>query len=157
MDKAIFEKCETCLQDEPAACSSWCPLHFDVAAFCNEMAQGEFQKSYKMMQKRIPLAGIIGMICDHPCEDVCVRGKYDHALRIQDLERAAVLYGYVPVKKSVILPKKNGNVVVIGGGISGITAAMELDKKGFRVTIMEQQDRIGGRIWDFEGKQLNEI
>ena len=68
---------------------------------------------------------------------------------------AAVSYGYTPFKKGPSVPKNKGKVAVAGGGISGITAAFELDKKGFLVTIYEQSNRLGGRIWDYEGKLIS--
>lgn len=155
MNQDLFEKCETCLQDEPAASTAWCPIHIDVASFAGEMEKGDFKKAFKVLQKRIPFAGMIGMICDHPCEKACIREKVDRSVNISELERSAVYYGYAPFKKSTSISKNNGKIAVIGGGISGITAAFELDKKGFLVTIYEQSDRLGGRIWDYEGKQID--
>jgi Fe-S oxidoreductase len=149
MDKRLFDECEKCLQDEPAPCSAYCPLHLDVAAVMAEAEKGDFKKAYKLLEKRIPFTGIVCMICDHPCEDVCVRKDAGSAISISDVEKAAVMYGRVPFKKSVFLPKANGRIAVAGGGLSGLTAAFELNKKGFGVTIFEQADRLGGRIWNY--------
>ena len=154
MDKNLLDSCENCLNDEPAASTAWCPIHVDVASFMSELEKGDFKKAYKVLEKRMPFAGIIGMICDHPCEKACVRDKLDKSISISELERAAVLYGRAPFKKGISAPKSNGKVAVIGGGISGISAAYELDKKGFNVTIYEDSDRLGGHIWSFEGKQI---
>ena len=155
MDTNLFEKCEQCLQDEPAATTAWCPVHVDVPLMISEIEKGDFKKAYKVLEKRIPFAGILGMICDHPCESACVRKKLDQAVSISELERAAVTYGYTPFKKGVSLPKKKGKVAVVGGGISGITAAFELDKKGFQVTVFEESNRLGGRIWHYEGEMIS--
>jgi Fe-S oxidoreductase len=77
-------------------------------------------------------------------------------IRIGDLERAAVTYGKAPKKNIVTLSKKKGNVAVVGGGISGISAAFELNKKGYRVTVYERSEKLGGRIWDFlEGGRIS--
>lgn len=151
MDKNLFDECEKCLQDEPAASTAWCPIHIDVASFNLEMEKGNFKKAYKLLEKRMPFAGIIGMICDHPCENACVRGKLDRSISVSELERAAVCYGYAPFKKGFSVSKNNGKVAVIGGGISGISAAFELDKKGFHVTIFEKSDKLGGQIWNYAG------
>ncbi|WP_027398481.1 pyridine nucleotide-disulfide oxidoreductase/dicluster-binding protein [Anaerovorax odorimutans] len=156
MDKNLFEECEKCIQDEPAASTAWCPVHVDVALLNSEIEKGDFRKAYRVLEKKIPFAAIICSICDHPCEKVCVRNKVDQAINISELERAVVHYGYKPFKKGVLLPKKNGTAVVIGGGISGIITAFELDKKGFQVTIYEQSERLGGRIWDYKGILLDE-
>ena len=155
MDKNLFEECEKCLQDEPAASTAWCPVHVDVALFNSEMEKGDFKKAYKVLEKRIPFAGIIGMICDHPCEKACVRDQLDRSINVSELERAAVSYGHTPFKKGASIPKNNGKAAVVGGGISGITAAFELDKKGFQVTIYEKSERLGGKIWDYEGNLID--
>ena len=154
MDKVLFEECEKCLQDEPAASTAWCPIHVDVASFCGEMAKGSFKKAYKLLEKRMPFAGMIGMVCDHPCEKACVREHLDQSIRISELERAAVSYGCSPHKAGMSVPKENGKVAVVGGGISGLSAAYELDRKGFKVTIYEKSDRLGGQIWMYEGKRI---
>lgn len=156
MEKELFEECEKCLQDEPAATTAWCPIHVDVVSFDSEMEKGDFKKAYKVLQKRMPFAGIFGMICDHPCEKACVRNDLDSPIRVSELERAAVSYGYTPFKKGVALPKKSGKAAVVGGGISGITAAYELDKRGFTVTIYEKANRLGGQIWEYAGKLIEQ-
>ncbi len=146
---------DRCIYDEPAACTARCPIHVDVPAFVAEMEKGDFKKAYKILEKRMPFTRIIGMICDHPCEGVCVREAAGEAIRISELEKAAVSYGYTQPKKIRPIPKKVGRAAVIGGGLSGISAALELDKKGFKVTIYEKSDKLGGRLWDYEGAALD--
>ncbi|MBP1761125.1 MAG: pyridine nucleotide-disulfide oxidoreductase [Firmicutes bacterium] len=146
---------DRCIYDEPAACSAWCPIHVDVAAFVAEMEKGDFNKAYKILEKRMPFARVLGMICDHPCESVCVREAAGGAIRISELEKAAVKHGYTPPKKALSVAKKAGKAAVIGGGPSGITAALELDRKGFKVTIYEKSDKLGGRLWDYESAILD--
>ena len=124
MDKTLFDECEKCMQDEPAACTSCCPLHIDVASLSSEIEKGNFQKAYKLLEKKMPFAGIIGMICDHPCETVCVREKTDKAVSVSELERAAVRYGHAPFRQAAYVPKTIGKAAVVGGGLSGITLAV---------------------------------
>lgn len=156
MDKEKLRKTgDRCIYDEPAACTAWCPLHIDVAAFTAEMEKGDFNKAYKILEKRMPFARVLGMICDHPCESVCVREAAGGAINVSELEKAAVTYGYTPPKRTLSIPKNAGKVAVIGGGLSGISAALELDRKGFKVTIYEKSDRLGGRLWDYEGRNLD--
>ncbi|HEX3018567.1 MAG TPA: FAD-dependent oxidoreductase [Caproicibacter sp.] len=154
MDKKLLETCEQCIHDEPAATTAWCPIHVDVAAFNAEMEKGDFKKAYKILEKRMPFAGIIGMICDHPCEKACVRNNLDRSIAVSELERAAVTYGYTPYKKGLTPPQSAGTAAIIGGGISGITAAFELNKKNFKVTIYEKSDKLGGSIWNYQGQLI---
>src|SRR5712671_4415731 len=39
------------------------------------------------------------------------------------------------------------DVVVVGAGMAGLTAARSLAEAGLKVLVAEAQDRIGGRIW----------
>lgn len=156
MDNEMLLKTgDRCIYDEPAACTAWCPIHIDVAAFAAEMDKGDFKKAYKILEKRMPFTRVLGMICDHPCESVCVREAAGGAIRISELEKAAVKYGYKPPKKALSVPKKTGKAAVVGGGLSGISAALELDRKGFKVTIYEKSDKLGGRLWDYQGVNLD--
>ncbi len=153
LDK-LLETSDSCIHEEPPACTSNCPIHMDVIAFITEMEKGEYVKAYKVMEKRIPFARIIGSICDHPCEGVCIMGGCGGAIKISDLERTAIAYGFSPPKRTLPIPKNKGRVAVVGGGISGITAAFDLDKKGYRVTLFEKTERLGGGIRDYEGTVL---
>lgn len=151
----LLENGEKCIHDEPPACAATCPIHVDVSALLDAVGAGNFQKAYQILEKRMPFPRLIGRICDHPCHCACVREKMDCALNISELERAAVEYGYAPPKKMLPVPKTLGKVAVVGGGISGMTAAVELDRKGAQVTVYEQSPRLGGRLWDFAGSRLD--
>ena len=58
-------------------------------------------------------------------------------------------------------PGGGRKVVVLGAGVAGLSAAYELQKKGFEVTVLEARDRVGGRVWTvregFEDGQFAEI
>lgn len=153
--KKLLETGDRCIHDEPPACTASCPIHVDVSAFLEEIKKGDFTKAYKILSKRMPLPRLFGLICDHPCTSVCSREQLDCSVNIAELERAAVKYGDSQPKKILSVPKNAGKAAVVGGGISGIVAAAELNKKGFSVTIWEQSGRLGGRIWDYEGKRID--
>jgi glutamate synthase (NADPH/NADH) small chain len=154
LDK-LLEIGNRCIRSEPPVCAAFCPVHMDVIAFIAEIEKGDFKKAYKLMENKIPFARLIGKICDHPCEKVCVRKDAGGSIQISELERAVVDLGYTAPKKAFPMPKQKGNVAVIGGGVSGMVAAVLLDKKGYKVTIFEKTNRLGGRIWDFEGEGID--
>lgn len=145
---------DTCITDEPSACTALCPIHIDVRSFIDEIIKGDFKKAYKIMAKKMPLPRIIGKICDHPCENVCLRKDLGGAINIAELEKITVDLGFSPKKKSFVVPKNGKKVAVIGGGISGIMAADSLESKGYRVTIYESTEKIGGKIWEYQDKNL---
>lgn len=153
LDK-LLEIGDKCIHDEPPICVAECPLHMDVKSFIREIEKGDFKKAYKVLEKRIPFPRIIAKICDHPCEKSCVRQSIGGSINISELEKIVVEEGYTPPKKNLPMPKKDKKVAIIGGGISGIIAAYDLNKKGYMVSIYEKSHRIGGRIWDYESREL---
>lgn len=153
LDK-LLETGDRCINEAPPACTAYCPLHLDVKSFTEEIESGNFDKAYKLMEKRIPFTRIIGMICDHPCQDVCARDQKGGAISIGELEKATVYHGYSKPKKAFKVPSTNKKVAVIGSGLKGITASYDLLKKGIHIDIYERMDRVGGRIWNFQGEYL---
>ncbi|WP_024955567.1 pyridine nucleotide-disulfide oxidoreductase/dicluster-binding protein [Sulfurospirillum arcachonense] len=154
LDK-LLEIGNECIHSEPPVCVASCPVHMDVIAFTSEIEKGDFAKAYKIMENKIPFSRLIGKICDHPCESKCVRKDVGGSIKISELEKTVIDLGYDAPKKAMLLPKTKGNIAVIGGGLSGIVTAVELDKKGYQVTIYEKSSRLGGSLWDYEGKGLD--
>lgn len=153
LDK-LLEIGNQCIHSEPPVCVASCPVHMDVIAFVSEIEKGDFTKAYKIMENKMPFSRLIGKICDHPCETQCVRKEAGGSIRISELEKTVIDLGYTSPKKPLLLPKNKGTVAIIGGGLSGIVAATELDKKGYQVTIYEKTNRLGGSLWAYEGKGL---
>ena len=152
---AILEISNQCIHLEPPTCVASCPVHMDMLAFVAEIEKGDFSKAYKIMENKIPFSRLIGKICDHPCENSCVRKTLGGSIRISELEKTVIDLGYTPPKKAFPLPKTKGTVAIIGGGLSGCVAAVELDKKGYKITIYEKTNRLGGSLWEYEGKGLD--
>ncbi len=142
-----------CTQDEPPACSSNCPLHIDVRQFMKQLADGDNKAAYQTLKKTMPFPGILGRICDHPCETACRRKEAGEALAISSLERFCVeQYGAPdPVKP---LPAKRNKVAVLGAGLAGLTAALDLLNKGIRVAIYEQEKQLGGALHNYSEQVL---
>ncbi|MBV7274043.1 NAD(P)-binding protein [Clostridium sp. PL3] len=151
----LLIKQDLCIEDRPSACIAACPIHMDIKTFIEEIEKSDFKKAYKVMAKKVPFTRLIGSICDHPCENACVRNGLGGAVNIHELEKAVVKLGFSSAKRTIPIPKNGKKVAVLGAGISGVTAAFDLDKKGYDVTIYEKSEKIGGRLWEFEGKQLS--
>lgn len=154
LDK-LLEISNQCIRTEPPVCVASCPVHMDVIAFMSEIEKGDFAGAYKVMENKIPFSRLIGKICDHPCEATCVRKDVGGSIRISELEKTVIDLGYTVPKKALLLPKNKGNIAVIGGGLSGCVAAVELDKKGYRVSIYEKSHRLGGSLWEYEHHGLD--
>jgi Fe-S oxidoreductase len=136
-----------CIQEEPPECNSACPLHVDARLFLKEIQRGDWDAAFKVLNKTMPFPGILGRICDHPCEERCKRGPVGGPIAIGSLERLCV-EKFAGKKRVQPLPRKSQRIAVIGAGLAGVTAAMDLLKKGFTISVFESENRIGGSLWN---------
>ena len=146
---------ELCINDNPPACYTECPIHVDVKGFIGEIRKGDYDEAYRILKKRIPFINVIGLVCDHPCENSCVTNIDGNAISIHELEKAAVIYGGRAKIKKLPMPKVDKKIAVIGGGISGITCAYDLNQKGYDVYIYEKENGVGGSLLKMPGQTLN--
>jgi len=142
-----------CIQEESPECTSACPLHIDARLFLKEIQKGDWDAAYKVLTKTMPFPGILGRICDHPCEERCKRGPSGGPIAIGSLERRCV-EKFAGKKRVQPLPRKDHRIAVLGAGLAGVTAAWDLLKKGFTVSLFEPGDRLGGSLWDLPDQLL---
>lgn len=143
----LREQENRCIQEQAPACAATCPAHVDVRGMTAEIARGDFAAAFRLYRKTVPFPGIISRICSQSCQTTCLRKDLGGAIEIAALERAAVEFGSQGAEAIKPLPKKSKTVAVIGGGISGLTVAYDLVRKGWGVVIYEASDRLGGGLW----------
>ena len=143
-----------CIQECAPTCTSACPVHVDVKAMLTEIGRGDFSAALKIYKRTVPFPNVICRVCDQPCHDVCRRNEAGDAIAIRALERAVVEHGDSSTEKKRPTPKRSQQVVIIGGGISGLTAAHDLARKGYKVLIVEATDRLGGSLWLSDDRDL---
>ena len=128
-------------------CQWACPAHTDVPEYIRLIAQGRFTEAYLVNRRSNVFPGILGRVCDRPCEPACRRGRIEEKpVAICRLKRVAADHkddyraGLPPVPA-----KKNGyRVACIGAGCASLTVANDLMPLGYAVTIFEQFDTAGG-------------
>lgn len=145
---------EKCIQERPPACTTACPVHVDARRFVAEMKTGRFNEALDIFRKTVPFPGIIGRICDHPCQAACKRGEAGDAISIANLEKACVQMNSAPPVKITIPLKKDKRVAVVGGGLSGLAASFDLAGKGYPVVVLEAKDCLGGSLWEIPEEVL---
>jgi len=128
-------------------CQWACPAHTDVPNYIRLIAQGRFTDAYMLNRSSNVFPGILGRVCDRPCEPACRRGRIeDQPVAICRLKRVAADHRD---DISDLLPgapaDSNGyKVALIGAGCASLTVANDLLPLGYEVTIFEALATTGG-------------
>ncbi|MCP4682208.1 MAG: FAD-dependent oxidoreductase [Desulfobacterales bacterium] len=129
-----------------APCVTTCPAGINVQGYVQLIGQGKYKEAVQLIMERLPLPGVLGRVCPHPCESECRRINVDTPIAIRDLKRFAadqIDPADLPRPEIDDRPEK---VAVIGSGPAGLTVAYYLRLKGYRVTIIEALDKPGGML-----------
>src|SRR6202789_3357157 len=128
-------------------CQWACPAHTDVPEYIRLIAQGQFTEAYMVNRASNVFPGILGRVCDRPCEPACRRTRVeDKPVAICRLKRvAADLRGDVKDRLPKIPTQKNGKrVACIGAGPASLTVANDLMPLGYEVVVFEKLAVAGG-------------
>jgi len=143
---------------EMVKCRHACPVHTDACGYVTAIAEGKFEKAYRIARAHNPFASICGRVCGAPCERDCRRGDVDAPVTIRPLKRfVSDRFGpetgdytlYREANNDGMLPPNRGDyerVAIIGAGVSGLTAAHDLVKIGYKVTVFEAESEPGGML-----------
>jgi NADPH-dependent glutamate synthase beta subunit-like oxidoreductase/ferredoxin len=129
----------------PSPCHQACPVNGDIAEWIGLAGARDFRGAWEVLTRHNPFPAVAGRICHHPCETACNRGDYDESLAICKLERAvgdmALEHGW---RFDAPAEERPQHVAIVGGGPSGLSAAFQLRRRGWRVTLYESQPELGG-------------
>ncbi len=137
-----------CLNCKIPQCRKGCPVQVNIPAFIAKIKDRDYDSAISIIQESNSLPAVCGRVCpqENQCEKHCVLGKKGESVAIGRLERFAA--DMKMAKEDDIRPVSFApdaqKVAVIGAGPAGLTAAGDLVRKGYRVTIFEALHVAGG-------------
>jgi NADPH-dependent glutamate synthase beta subunit-like oxidoreductase/ferredoxin len=127
-------------------CMTACPSHTDISRYIALIADGRYADSFELNREHNVFPGCLGRMCARPCEDACRRKEVDAPIGICYLKRVAADYRGETRRETP--PPPNGlTAAIVGAGVNGMTAARQLARKGYKVTIFEKFPVPGGVMW----------
>jgi NADPH-dependent glutamate synthase beta subunit-like oxidoreductase len=132
-------------RDKLPPCNNACGTNEKIQGYLDLVKRGKYLDAYALIKEDMPFPSITGRVCYHPCEQACNRGKYDEAISIRAVERFLGDLGQALARDVVKAGPPNGKkVAVVGSGPAGHSAAYQLARLGYQVTIFEKSPKAGG-------------
>ncbi|MGE5800073.1 MAG: NAD(P)-binding protein, partial [Syntrophaceae bacterium] len=127
-------------------CKAACPTHISVQGYVALIAVGKYKEALKLIKQENPFPSVCGRVCNHPCEEACMRGKVEQPIDIMHLKRFVADLDLNDATKYVpeIKEKKGKKVAVVGAGPAGLSCAYYLAIEGYDVTVYEKAPIPGG-------------
>jgi len=129
-------------------CEGACPAGVNIRNYIEAIALGKYEEALDIIEEKIPLPGTVGRVCPRFCEVKCNRGEYDDSVSINGLKRFAADTvasrggrGITPAART-----KPERVAIVGSGPAGLSAAVNLMKAGYGVTVFEAAGVPGGML-----------
>lgn len=131
-------------------CYVGCPVHTNNQKLVEHVVNGRYESALEVLIESNPFVSVCGRICHHPCEQHCRRSKIEAPVGLRRLKRFIVEktidYRKERRKLRLVKPSKGKKVAIVGSGPSGMTAAHDLARKGYRVEVYEKSNVPGGLL-----------
>lgn len=129
-------------------CKVNCPAHIAIQGYLKLAAMGKYKDALELIRKENPLPAVCGRICNRRCEFACTRGDIDQPLAIDEVKKFIAEQDLNPDTRFV--PKKmhdyGKKLAIIGSGPAGLSCAYYLAIDGYKVTVFEKEEKLGGML-----------
>jgi ferredoxin len=133
-------------------CQRLCPLQLNIPAMIRQIQAGRLDGAVGIMRQALPLAGALGRLCHHPCEQGCRRGAFDEPAAVREMERMLTEHelkndgNEAGARQPERSAASGSSVAVVGAGPCGLTAAHDLARRGHAVTVIDRNAKPGGTL-----------
>ena len=144
-----IDEAQRCLNCPKPRCVEGCPVNVEIPAFIQAIAQSKLNEAITILKRKNSLPAVCGRVCpqENQCESKCVLGIKGESVAIGRLERFVADYAReqgIDITKTDIDSSKDKKIAIVGSGPSGLTAAGDLAKMGYDVTMYEALHAPGG-------------
>ncbi len=144
-EQNLKEEALRCFMCKNPRCKANCPISTPIPEVIGLFKEDKIKEAGDILFENNPLSVVCSIVCPHEnqCKGNCIRGIKETPVNFSEIERliSTEYLENLELTQSEILEDK---IAIIGGGPAGITAAFILAKKGYQVTIFEENDKIGG-------------
>jgi NADPH-dependent glutamate synthase beta subunit-like oxidoreductase len=143
LDKEAWS--ETTKNETLVPCRKACPAGANVPEYVRLVSQGRDDEAIEVIRERALLPLVLGYICLRPCETACRRGEVNEPVGIREVKKYAARKDKKGWRAKLRpMPETGRNIVVVGSGPAGLSAAFLLRLKGHSVAVLESEPRVGG-------------
>lgn len=145
--KSALEEANRCLYCYDAPCTKACPTSINVPSFIKKIASFNMKGSANVILEANPIGSSCARVCptEELCEGACVLNHQTKPIQIGALQRYATDWAR---EKDLSLfqpgPDNGKSIAIVGSGPAGLSAARELSRLGYKVTIFEAEEQAGG-------------
>ncbi|MGY3187033.1 NAD(P)-dependent oxidoreductase [Lysinibacillus sp. TE18511] len=142
-----MEEANRCLYCYDAPCIKACPTSIQIPNFIKKIASGNMKGSATTILEANPIGASCARVCptEELCEGACVLNSSTKPIKIGELQRYATDWAMETNAQLFKQGQSNGQkVAIIGAGPAGLSAARELSRLGYAVTIYEAESKAGG-------------
>jgi NADPH-dependent glutamate synthase beta subunit-like oxidoreductase len=135
------------IEKRASPCKIACPANIPVQGYIALIAEGKFKEALQRVRDAgVPFVGTLGRVCYHPCESICKRSEWDEPVAICSLKRFAYDAGAEQELPQPASRQWDERVAIVGAGPAGLTAAYELLRRGYGVTVFDSLPVAGGMM-----------
>jgi NADPH-dependent glutamate synthase beta subunit-like oxidoreductase len=138
-------------------CVATCPNHNAIREMLTTILKAKdyeksyeqaFEEAFQVFMETTPFPSVCGRVCPHPCETECNRGAKDSAVGINKVERFIGDFGLEKGLKVRMLSDepRSEKIAIVGSGPGGLSAAYQLARRGYPVTVFEAFPKSGGML-----------
>lgn len=140
-----LDEANRCLSCKNPRCKQHCPISTPIPEVIGLYKEGKLKESGEVLFKNNPLSLVCSIVCPHEdqCRGYCIKGIKDEPVRFHDIE-TEISTKYLEEMEIKNTPKTKDRVAIVGGGPAGITIAFILSQKGYKVTLFDAHEKIGG-------------